>query len=150
MKGGLKNVRLEFSKIHPEAKLPTYGSQEAACFDFYACKRTIISHREVTVVPTGLTVKIPAGHMLEVRPRSGLASKGVFLANAPGTIDRDYAGEIGVLLVTLALHYTIEAGDRIAQGRLVPATQIILKEIPTGWEENYSERGAGGFGSTGK
>lgn len=103
------------------------------------------------LVPTGLSIAIPAGHEAQVRPRSGLAlSHGVTVANAPGTVDGDYRGEVGVILVNLGDEpFTVARGDRIAQlvmAPVVPASTLVwdvVEELPG------SDRGAGGFGSTG-
>jgi dUTP pyrophosphatase len=104
---------------------------------------------ERTIIPTGLFVEIPVGYELQVRPRSGLAIKqGITCLNTPGTIDSDYRGEIGVILINLGKEpQTIQSGDRIAQ--------IVLCEVPQiNWELrdhlNESDRGTGGFGHTGK
>ena len=100
------------------------------------------------MVPTGLYVEIPAGYEIQVRPRSGLAAKkGVTVLNAPGTIDADYRGEIRVILVNLGGEdFVIEKGERIAQ-------LVLARHERIDWEESgslsESERGAGGFGSTG-
>jgi dUTP pyrophosphatase len=100
------------------------------------------------LVPTGLAIALPAGFEAQVRPRSGLALKhGVTLLNSPGTIDADYRGEIGVILVNLGqLPFTIERGTRIAQMVVAPVTRVSWAETATLPE---TARGAGGFGSTG-
>jgi len=101
------------------------------------------------VVPTGLRVEVPEGHEMQVRPRSGLASKhGVTVANAPGTVDSDYRGPVGVILVNLGTEpYTIAHGERIAQAVIAPVVRADWVRA-----EGLSEtaRGAGGFGSTGR
>ena len=101
-----------------------------------------------TIVKTGLFIELPVGHEAQVRPRSGLAAKfGITVLNAPGTIDADYRGEIGVILVNLSQEpFTIEHGDRVAQ-------LVIAKHERADWtitdELSETDRGAGGFGSTG-
>jgi len=103
---------------------------------------------ERTLVKTGLFIELPAGYEAQVRPRSGLAyKKGITVLNSPGTIDADYRGEIGVILVNLsAEEFIIENGERVAQ-------MVIAKHEQANWVEvetlEVSERGAGGFGSTG-
>ena len=101
-----------------------------------------------SLVKTGLFMEIPIGYEIQVRPRSGLAfKKGITVLNSPGTIDADYRGEIGVLLVNLSSEsFTIEDGERIAQLVLAPHEQAIWHEVET---LEDSDRGQGGFGSTG-
>jgi dUTP pyrophosphatase len=101
------------------------------------------------VVPTGLRVEIPSGYEGQVRPRSGLAAKfGVTVANAPGTIDSDYRGEVGVILVNLGTEdYSIEPGERIAQLVIAPVIQAAFRRAD-GLAD--TARGEGGFGSTGR
>lgn len=104
---------------------------------------------ERRAVPTGLAIALPAGHEGQVRPRSGLALRhGVTVANAPGTIDEDYRGELMVLLINLGEHpYPIRHGDRIAQLVVAPVTQVAVQAVDAPLDE--TDRGAGGFGSTG-
>lgn len=103
---------------------------------------------EIKVIQTGLFVEIPKGYEIQVRSRSGLAVQGIIVANAPGTIDSDYRGEVGIILANLGTRlFTVNHGDRIAQLVLVPVFQIewdISKPI------NSTDRGVDGFGSTGK
>lgn len=104
---------------------------------------------ERDMIPTGLSVAIPEGYEIQVRPRSGLAAKhGLTCLNTPGTIDSDYRGEIKVILINLGQEpFTIERGERIAQLVVAPVTHGLWDQVdalPT------SERGAGGFGSTGR
>lgn len=101
------------------------------------------------MIPTGLSVAIPQGYEIQVRPRSGLAAKhGLTCLNTPGTIDSDYRGEIKVILINLGQEpFTITRGERIAQLVLAPVTQLAWEEVET---LDETERGAGGFGSTGR
>ena len=130
--------------------LPAYATPFAAGLDVRAdnAEPIVLKPLERTMVPTGLYLEIPAGYEVQVRPRSGLAAKrGVTVLNAPGTIDADYRGEVCVILVNLGSDpFVIERGERIAQ--LVLARHEVIE-----WEESEelaaSERGAGGFGSTG-
>ena len=130
--------------------LPAYATPLAAGLDVRAdnAEPIVLKPQERTMVPTGLYLEIPAGYEVQVRPRSGLAAKrGVTVLNAPGTIDADYRGEVCVILVNLSTEpFVIERGERIAQ--LVLARHEVIE-----WEESEelaaSERGAGGFGSTG-
>ena len=103
---------------------------------------------ERTIVPTGLYLELPVGYEAQVRPRSGLAAKkGITVLNAPGTVDADYRGEVGVILANLSAEdFTIEDGERVAQ-------MVIAKHEQAEWIEvkelSSTDRGAGGFGSTG-
>jgi dUTP pyrophosphatase len=100
------------------------------------------------LIPTGLKMAIPTGYEIQVRPRSGLALKnGITLPNSPGTIDEDYRGELGVILMNAGSEpFTVERGMRIAQAVLAPVTRGVWREVA---ELPDSARGAGGFGSTG-
>lgn len=108
----------------------------------------VLAPLQRTIVKTGLFIELPVGHEAQVRPRSGLAAKfGITVLNSPGTIDADYRGEIGVILVNLSQEpFTIEHGDRVAQ-------LVIAKHERADWtitdELSETDRGAGGFGSTG-
>ncbi|HEV2317319.1 MAG TPA: dUTP diphosphatase [Thermoplasmata archaeon] len=131
----------------PEAPLPRQATPGSACFDLSAAVGTTLRRSEVTRVRTGLRMRAPVGTFLEVRPRSGLSTKGVIMANAPGTIDADYSGEVQVPLTYLFEgSYEILAGDRIAQIRLVPVHPV---EFLAGQVELVAGR-IGGFGSTGR
>lgn len=129
--------------------LPEYATKGAACFDLKASAPACISRGETVLVKTDLRVELPEGYCLEVLSRSGLALKeGVFVVNAPGIVDEDYRGEIGVILGKLSGDTTvIKVGDRIAQARIVKVEKF-NHEIAEQLSE--TERGTGGFGSTGK
>ena len=141
--------RLEHAADMP---LPRYESSEAAGLDLAAAlppdSILVLEPGARQLVPTGLAIELPAGYEAQIRPRSGLALRhGVTVLNAPGTIDADYRGEIGVILINLgSVSFEIRRGDRIAQlvfaacvrGRLIAAEQL-----------RFSERGAAGFGSSG-
>ena len=131
-------------------KLPHYETEASAGMDLRAniSEAVTLKPLERTIVKTGLFIELPVGYEAQVRPRSGLAAKkGITVLNAPGTIDADYRGEIGVILVNLSNdNFIIENGERIAQ-------LVIAKHEHIKWEEvevlTDSVRGAGGFGSTG-
>ena len=108
----------------------------------------VIAPGERALIPTGLKMAIPAGYEIQVRPRSGLALKnGITLPNSPGTIDEDYRGELGVILMNAGNEpFTVERGMRIAQAVLAPVTRGVWREVSALPE---TARGAGGFGSTG-
>jgi len=131
-------------------QLPSYETLSSAGMDLRAeiTESMILKPLERAIVKTGLFIALPVGYEAQVRPRSGLAAKkGVTVLNAPGTIDADYRGEIGVILVNLSNEeFIIADGDRIAQLVIAQYTQANWKEV-TVLEE--TERGAGGFGSTG-
>lgn len=130
--------------------LPGYATAQSAGMDLLAAIGAAIeiAPGERRMVPTGISIALPPSHEAQVRPRSGLALKhGVTVLNSPGTIDADYRGEIGVILINLGqAPFTIARGDRIAQMVIAPVTQIAWDEADTLSE---SGRGAGGFGSTG-
>jgi dUTP pyrophosphatase len=131
--------------------LPSYETVGAAGMDVRAnlSASVCVSPGERMLVPTGLYLEIPAGLECQVRPRSGLAlKKGITVLNTPGTIDSDYRGEVGVILINLSNeNFTIEPNDRIAQLVFCPVIQVTLIETDA---LESSERGTGGFGSTGK
>ncbi|MBT3621676.1 MAG: dUTP diphosphatase [Flavobacteriales bacterium] len=129
---------------------PAYATSQSAGLDLRANLTESISLKPLgrTLVKTGLFIELPEGYEAQVRPRSGLAyKKGITVLNSPGTIDADYRGEIGVILVNLSSEeFIIENGERVAQ-------MVIAKHEQAKWVEveslEDSERGAGGFGSTG-
>ncbi len=131
--------------------LPSYETIGAAGMDVRAnlSSTVYVSPGERILVPTGLYLEIPAGLECQVRPRSGLAlKKGITVLNTPGTIDSDYRGEVGVILMNLSNeNFTIEPNDRIAQLVFCPVIQVTLIETDA---LESSNRGTGGFGSTGK
>lgn len=129
--------------------LPAYATEGSAGMDIRACERVVIRAGARGCVGTGLYLEIPWGYEAQVRPRSGLALKhGVTVLNAPGTIDSDYRGEVRVILANFGENdFTIESGERIAQIIFAAVTQARLE---TSVELGGTERGAGGFGSTGR
>lgn len=139
-----------FKRDHPEARLPYYASEGAAGADVFSVDAAELSPQGGrALIRTGLLCLIPAGWEIQVRPRSGLAFKhGVTVLNAPGTIDSDYRGELGILLINHGLQpFQVNMGDRIAQ--IVVAR---VQQAKFTWsDEDLPEtvRGAGGFGSTG-
>ena len=131
--------------------LPQYATSQSAGIDLRAnlSEAVTLKPMERKLIPTGLFIELPEGYEAQIRPRSGLALKhGITVLNTPGTIDADYRGEIGVILVNLSNEdFTIEHGERICQmviARHEQAEWIQVKEL------NETERGAGGFGHTGK
>ena len=141
-------VQIVSTSKHP---LPQYHSSLAAGLDLTANleKPVMLQSLERAIIPTGIHIALPPGYEAQVRPRSGLAAKhGISVPNAPGTIDADYRGEIGVILVNLSKEpFTIHDGDRIAQ-------LVIAKHETVTWDEvevlEETVRGRGAFGHTGK
>ncbi len=131
-------------------ELPAYESTLAAGMDLLAAVAgdVVIAPGERALVPTGLAIALPPGFEAQVRPRSGLALKqGITVVNTPGTIDADYRGEVGVILINHGnAPFTVDRGMRIAQMVVAPVTQAVWNEVDTLAE---SDRGGGGFGSTG-
>lgn len=131
--------------------LPEYQTAFSAGLDVRAANTAPvqIAPGGRALIPTGLFLEIPEGYEVQVRSRSGLAFKsGVYVLNAPGTIDADYRGEVGVILANAGEEiFTVNRGDRVAQLILSPVTRLYWDEVP---QLNTSDRGQGGFGSTGK
>lgn len=138
-----------FVRLSEDARLPSFGSAEAAGADVCASEEVVIPAGEWVLVKTGLGCVIPPGWELQVRPRSGLALKhGVTVLNAPGTIDSDYTGELGVLLINHGKEdFNVLVGDRIAQ--LVAARVERVSYVRGEWGMRTTLRGGNGFGSTG-
>ena len=133
----------------PPLELPCYMTEGAAGLDLRADEAVELAPGERRLVPTGLAVAIPPGHEGQVRPRSGLALRhGVGMVNAPGTVDSDYRGEIGVILVNWGTApVRLERGERIAQLLVAPVSRADLQPVA---ELPATARGDGGFGSTGR
>lgn len=143
-------MQVAIKKLNEKAIMPTYGSEYSAGADLYACldKETVINPHETVLIPTGIAMEIPQGFAGLIYARSGLATKkGLAPANKVGVIDSDYRGEVKV-----ALHnhsntpQTVEAGERVAQLVITPFLKAQFSECD---ELSQTERGAGGFGSTG-
>lgn len=145
-------------QVHPlphfdGLQLPSYETAGSAGMDVRAAvpegEPVVLAPGARAMVPTGLSVAIPEGYEIQVRPRSGLAAKhGLTCLNTPGTIDSDYRGEIKVILINLGSEaFTIQRGERIAQLVLAPVTRLGWQEVS---ELGETARGAGGFGSTGR
>ncbi len=128
--------------------LPAYATEGAAGMDVVSAEDVTIAPGERHAVATGLALAIPQGYEIQVRPRSGLALKhGITVPNTPGTIDSDYRGELKVILINLGTEpFVIQRGDRVAQLVLAPVVQAAWEEVA---ELDATERGEGGFGSTG-
>ena len=138
---------VKFKRLHPDAVLPEYKTADAAGMDLVSVEEILVQPDAVVCVATGLAIELPPGYEAQVRPRSGLATKGVGVANAPGTVDADYRGEIKVILRNHGQLFKVHKGDRIAQLVIARAVQAQVVESTSLTE---TARGAGGFGSTGK
>lgn len=142
---------IKFKRLHPDAKLPTYGSAGAAGFDFYAVTDGQITYPDVQKVGLGLACEVPEGFALLILARSGHGLKhNVGIPHGVGLIDSDYRGELAMVFTPDDCAHPLlkwKAGDRIAQGLIVPAPQYAME-----WADELSptERGVGGFGSSGK
>jgi dUTP pyrophosphatase len=130
--------------------LPAYATSGAAGMDLHAAVEgeIVLAPGERRLVPTGIRIALPEGYEAQVRPRSGLAlRRGIGMVNAPGTIDADYRGEVGVLLINLGREpFTVRRGDRIAQMVVAPVTRVEWEEAAALPE---TARGEGGFGHSG-
>lgn len=144
------NVRIKMLRHDAVDPLPQYATAGAAAMDLHAAldEPTAIAAGAVAIVPTGIAVSIPPGYEIQVRSRSGLAAKnGIFALNSPGTIDSDYRGEISVILANFSKQdFTVKNGDRIAQIVLNKVERIEWSVV---YQLDDTERGDGGFGSTG-
>ncbi|MGN0223633.1 MAG: dUTP diphosphatase [Muribaculaceae bacterium] len=132
-------------------ELPQYATELSAGMDVRAnlAEPIVLQPMQRVLVPTGLRVELPAGYEMQLRPRSGLALRhGITLLNSPGTIDADYRGEIGVIMVNLSSEpFTINPGERICQAVVAPYTRVAWQQAS---ELSDTDRGEGGFGHTGK
>jgi dUTP pyrophosphatase len=153
-------MRVKIKKLHPDAIIPKYATPGAAGFDLVAIEDVAIEPSTTVLIKTGLSFEIPEGYELQIRPRSGTSLRTPLrVANSPGTVDADYRGEVCVIMSNIQVHPSYSAGlygvslaqyinkgDRIAQGVICPIIQGSFVEVE---ELNNTQRGAGGFGSTG-
>ena len=143
-------TKILIKKLSKTAIIPKYETQGASGVDISANinEDLTLATNESTLVPTGIAVSIPQGFEIQIRPRSGLAAKkGISVLNTPGTIDADYRGEIKVILINHGNEpFVIRNGDRIAQMVVCPIVQAKFEQVD---ELSDTERGSGGFGSTG-
>ena len=142
-------MKLSFKRIHPDAVLPSYAHPGDAGMDVRSVEDIVIPAGGRVLVHTGLVAVIPEGYELQVRSRSGLALKsGVAVLNSPGTVDAGYRGEIGVILANFGDGgFVVKKGDRVAQLVAAPVTVAEIFETDS---VDATDRGAGGFGSTGR
>lgn len=140
-------MQLKVRKIHPASIIPRYAQTGDAGLDLYSIQYDIIKPNERLLIPIGIAIELPPNTEAQIRPRSGLALKhGISVLNSPGTIDSGYRGEIGVILINHGIEdFVITPGMKIAQMVIAPYFSMKVVEAVLG----DSERGRGGFGSTG-
>jgi len=144
-------LNVQFARLDDEARLPTQGSPQAAGWDLYALEETRVTRQKSALIRTGLAVAIPEGWEGQIRCRSSLGKKGMIMPNGLGTIDSDYRGELMVLATWIGegKQFTVAKGERVAQLLFAPVPQVTIQET-TIEKLGQTERGVGGFGSTGK
>lgn len=142
-----EKITVQIEKLNPNAIIPTYAHPTDAGADVSAVEITVVPAGKTVLVHTGLKLAIPKGYEVQVRPRSGLSLKtGLRVANAPGTIDSSYRGELGIIITnTSSESYTIAAGDKIAQILIAPTPMMDFVETTI---SDTTDRGEGGFGSS--
>src|ERR1035437_746247 len=150
----MENINIKIKRISEEyndVPLPEYATEGSAGMDIRAAIKEplIIKIGEVVIVPTNLSIEIPPGYEIQVRPRSGLAAKyGIGILNSPGTVDSDYRGEIKIILINFGKEdFTIQKSERIAQ---LIISNVVRADLSEENSLNESKRGSGGFGHTGK
>ena len=150
---GIVQITVAIKRIRPESELtlPCYMTSHSAGMDLYAdlSADALLQPGSRLLVPTGIAIALPEGYEAQIRPRSGLALKhGISLVNSPGTIDADYRGEIGVILINHGeVPFLLKRGERIAQMVVAQFSRVVWAEMG---ELEETQRGAGGFGHTGR
>ena len=143
-------TKIQIKKLSNEVLTPKYETPGSSGMDIaaYINEDVIINSGDKALIPTGFSLSIPQGYEVQIRPRSGLAiKKGITILNTPGTIDSDYRGEVKVVLINLSKDkFTVQNGERIAQMVVCPIVQVSIEEVK---ELSETNRGIGGFGSTG-
>ena len=146
-------MRVKIKKLHPDAIIPKYQTSGSAGFDIHIIEDAVIYPGETRILKTGLSFEIPEGYELQIVPRSGISAKSrLRISNSPGTVDSDFRGEVGIIVDNIdfssdkRIPHTIKKGDRVAQGKITPVVQATFIEVES---LDESERGEGGFGSTG-
>lgn len=139
-------MKVKVKKLRPEAVLPTYATEGAACFDLFSVDKEIIGPNATKMIPTGLAFELPEDHVMMLFLRSSMSKRG-FVSNT-GIIDADYRGEVFFPVSNVAGGYLfVGPGDRLGQAMIIPRPRIEFEETE---ELTPTERGSGGFGSTGK
>jgi dUTP pyrophosphatase len=141
-------TQLKVKRLDPAAVLPSYARRGDAGLDLFAVRAISIAPGASALVPTGIAIELPPGTEGQVRPRSGLALKhGITVLNTPGTVDEGYRGEVGVILINHGTSaFDVSAGMKIAQLVVSPRIEVEVSEVA---DLSETQRGAGGFGSTG-
>lgn len=141
-------MKVKIKKTHPNGKIPTYATDGSGAFDFYSAEDVDIKRLELMAIDLGVAMEVPEGHVMLLFPRSSIGKNTPLrMANSVGVIDSDYRGTIHALYENVFLQDEyITQGDRIAQGIIVPVPKIEFEEVE---ELSTTERGEGGFGSTG-
>lgn len=149
VKNPRERITVKIQKIVPEAILPSYAHDSDAGADIYSLEEVTLKPHTTALIKTGIKVAIPGGYEIQIRPRSGLSLKTPLrVANAPGTVDSAYRGEVCVIMENTGnISQTIKAGDKIAQMVIAPVPMIVWEETDT---LDDTDRGVGGFGSTDK
>ncbi len=138
---------MKIRKLHRDAVIPKYQTKHSAGFDLHSVWDYCFNPGQTILIPTGLAVEFQPVHCLQLVSRSGWAKKGLVVINSPGIIDADYRGEVLLLMKNISQEtIMIFAGDRIAQGLIVPIVQVSIEEVS---DLSDTDRGQGGFGSTG-
>ena len=144
------DVKVELLPHFEGLDLPKYMTEHSAGMDLLAAveEDVVLEPMEIKLIPTGLKLQLPDAYEAQIRPRSGLAlKKGITLTNSPGTIDADYRGEVGIIMQNLGKEqFVVKRGERIAQMVVAPVIQASFEVVN---EVNNTDRGVGGFGSTG-
>ena len=155
-------MKIKIKKLHPDAIIPKYAHKGDSGFDLHALEDVFLNPGETKLIKTGMAISVGEGFELQVRPRSGLSLKTPLrIANAPGTVDSSYLGEICVIVTNTSnneyisydctwdgcVKQDIKKGDRIAQGVVCPVMRVEFEEVE---ELENTDRGSGGFGSSGK
>ena len=142
---------IEFAKLNSEATIPTQGSPQAAGWDLYALEETIVKRNTSSMIRTGLAIAIPLGWEGQIRCRSSLGKKGMIMPNGIGTIDSDYRGELMVLATWIGEgdEFVVQKGERVAQLLFskVPSVKFVERDFE---QLGSTDRGTGGFGSSGR
>lgn len=143
-----KNLSVKIKQLHENATIPKYQTTGSAGMDLHSVEDMELWVGETKAIPTGIAISVPDGHEAQIRPRSGLAvNRQVTVLNSPGTIDSDYTGEIKVILINHSDEiFRIKRGDRIAQIVFAPVSRARFEVVS---DLESTDRGAGGFGSTG-
>ena len=140
-------MKVKIKKTHPNGKIPTYATNGSGAFDFYSAEDVTVLDTKAQAINLGVAMEIPQGHVLLLFPRSSIGKNTwLRMTNSVGVIDSDYRGTIHALYACELGGYMIQAGDRIAQGIIVPIPKVEFEEVE---ELSTTERGEGGFGSTG-